>query len=272
MTARNVLVIAMPRSGSNLLIKYIKQLLGLEPRGLELLAFNSGEEYFGLDQHGKEKIGTYDARAVASRMQSDMIKFGRLDRRSKAYLLELYRRYDALKEFGWPTTKVVLDDWRLLPPHMRLEMAEGYDIVITLDRRDLTESTVSLYYAMFQQKWHRDVGEPQFEYSTKERIHPKLLKDYVKRYAEFYELVLQLPKRNAHFEYMQLYDIVRIQHLLSETCALPFNKNPVWPLEKGSNADWRRGHIINYDHLKVLEKQLIGEHNVTFLPRTGIDV
>jgi len=69
-----------------------------------------------------------------------------------------------------------------------------------------------------------------------------------------------------------LHDVVNMQHLLSAFAGLPFDKNPKWPLWKGVDQYERAKYVRNYDHLKSLENMLIGEHDVTFLPRTGIEV
>lgn len=271
--AKNCLLISMPRSGSTVLIRHIRHLLKLQPiRMGELLCFNSGEEHFGYDNHGREKIGTYDVRAVAGRISKESIKYGSLQRSTADYRYELQRRYEALASFGWPTCKVVLQDWRLLSPDQRTRMAENYDSVITLDRRDFTEAAVSTYYALYRQQWHREGNEPKFQFDGHERIHPSMVKRVVREYKEFYTLVKQLPKHSAHFSYEQLHDVVNMQHLLSAFAWLPFDKKPKWSLWKGVDKHERAKYIRNYDHLKSLENMLIGEHDVTFLPRTGIEV
>ena len=268
---KRVLMIAMGRSGSTVTMKYIKQLLGQNDRGLELLNYNSGEEHFGLDQHGNEKIGKYDARLGAGIINKDSIKFGRLLRHTADYRYELQRRFENLKAFGWPSTKVLSEDWRLLPPHQREEMNNSYDIVLTMDRRDFTEGAVSTFYAIYQNKWHRDHGQNAFDVSTSIRLHPKAIKRYIDEYNEYCTLVSQLTIHTAHLEYEILFDVKEFQRILSTFCRLPFNKDPKLPLLKGQSYFDRRNSIMNYDHLKIIEKQYMGEKNVTYIPRTGID-
>ena len=274
--AKNCLLIYMPRSGSTVLIRHIRHLYKLSHSRLaEFLNFNSGEEHFGLDQHGREKIGTFDVRAVAGRINKESIVYGRLQFNTADYRYELQRRYEALRSFGWPTMKVAMQDWRLLAPHQKQELADGYDSVITLDRRDFTEATLSNYYALYRQQWHREGTDPKFEFDGHERIHPSMLKKIIREYQEFKQYVEQLKAQNKHtaqFSYEQIRDVVQMQHLLSTFCGLPFDKNPKWQLWKGVDRHERAKYIRNYDHLKSLENMLIGEHDVTFLPRTGIEV
>lgn len=256
MSAKNCLVIAQPRTGSTVLISLIKQLLGQQDAGYELLNYNCGEEWT------PTAIGRFD-----------VPEHKKIVHESPEGLIELNRRFQVLKAAGWPTTKVVQQQWRLLGKHQRDEMINGYDSVITLDRRDILEHIASVVFSGMQGHWHRKLGQSEFQFKGGIKIHPASIKKWWREYEEFKWLVHDMPKpANAHFSYEQLEDINRIKHLLSTHAFLPMNEKVGYTLLKGVAKEKRVNHIPNYKNLQIKVADKLKENPDVFLPRTGIEV
>jgi len=254
MSARNALVIAQPRTGSTLLISYIKLLLGLQDAGYELLNYNLGEEWT------PRAIGKFEVKQ-------------RIDHSSLDGMIELNRRYDVLANAGWPTTKVVQDQWRMLGKHQRDEMIRNYDCVITLDRRDVIENIVSQTFAVEQNHWHRRLNDPPYHMQGGIKIHPGTINRWFRNYEEFKWLIKDMPRKpNAHFSYEQLNDRTQMQHLLGTHCGLPVDESIEYSLLKNVEKEKRARWVPNYQALvKKLEEKL-KENPDVFLPRTGIEI